>query len=237
MNSIQLPLGMQLLGQQPGPLYSHKHLPHHVQCIVLIVSPVLTILCLQLCYEVDTKVTLLQKSKLRYREIKYTQEQVQSRNQIVINPSILSPVPSNLRFYCLFLPLMLKFQMPVCLVKNSLCPLFCILEDLRHSSVIACLSSGLNRLQFICLLQQTFWEEVIQGHQGDYQEAYLFFTLLLCHPQIQHFVLRLVASQLDNGCYTSWYLFHILEKKGNEQRAKELSCISQGDFDCLFRKQ
>lgn len=174
MNSIQLPLGMQLLGQQPSPLYSHMHLPHDVHCIVLIVSPVLTILCLQLCYEVDTKVTLLQKSKLRYREIKYTQEQVQSRNQIVINPSILSPVPPNLRFYCLFLPLMLKFQMPVCLVKNSLCPLFCILEDLRHSSVIACLSSGLNRLQFICLMQQTFWEEVIQGHQGDYQEAYLF---------------------------------------------------------------
>lgn len=41
---------------------------------------------------------------------------------------------------------------------------------------------------------------------------------------MQDFVLRLAASQLYNGCYTSWYLFPILEKKGNEQREKELGC-------------
>ena len=237
MNSIQLPLGMQLSGQQPSPLYPHVHLPHDVHCIVLIVSPVITVLYLQLCYEVDTKVTLLQKRKLRYREIKYTQEQVQSRNQMVINPSILSPVPPNLRSYCLFLPLMLKFQMPVCLVKSSLCPPLLYFKGLE---AFFCHSLSQQWFKQIAVYLPHATNILGGGDTGSSRRlsgSLSFFTLLLCHPQIQRFVLRLVASQLDNGCHTSWYLFHILEKKRNEQRGKELSCTFQGDFDCLFRKQ
>lgn len=96
--------------------------------------------------------------------------------QKLTNPSILTPVPVNL--YQALLPAP-SFHVADTEISNASvscehCPLPLPLCFIGHeaSSVIACLSNGLKRLQFICLV----WlgGRPCKVTQGYYQETYLF---------------------------------------------------------------